>query len=132
SCFASLPRPPGHHPSLACLYRHRISFISYRIPHNGAPGYTPHSGFAFGSMHFLAYSRLTCPSLKLVAIAVIYQGIQISCSFQVYTTPPTSITPVWTSQRRELFPPEMTRTVSTITRLDKNFCMIVEHNMTLI
>src|SRR5436190_1472555 len=80
-------------------------------------------------MHFLAHTWATCPSLKMLAIAVIDQCIQVRGSFEVYAAASTTISPVWPTKGLELFTTKMTRAVSTSTCFDKYFCMIVKHEL---
>src|SRR5579859_4675143 len=104
--------PSCHHHTLSLFHKVRDYFIAVCITYNGAAGYRQHNILALCSMHFLTNTRLACPGLKMMAVAIIYQRIQIGGSFQVYTPPSASITPIWPTQWSEFFASEMTRTVA--------------------
>src|SRR5437588_6598530 len=116
-----------HHYALPIFHEIGNQFIGISIANYGTTGYGQNNILTFGAMHFLAHTWATCPSLKMLAIAVIYQSIQVCCSFEVHATATATISPVWSTEGRELFTTKMTRAVSTITCFDKYFCMIVKH-----
>src|SRR5215472_13262953 len=79
-------------------------------------------------MHLLTCSSNTGRGLEVLAIAVINQCIQIRGRLYVDTASPTSITAIGTPKRNKLFTAEVNGAITTIARLDVNFCMIVKHN----
>src|SRR5437763_1637334 len=67
----------------------------------------------------------------MVAIAIINQRIQVVRSFEVDTATSAPIPTIRPTKRYKLLTTEVTGTISTITRLHIDFCIVIKHDVVL-
>src|SRR5947209_15441623 len=117
-----------YHYTLSIFYKVGNQLIGVSITDNCSTRDTQDDVFAFGAMHFLAHACLTCLSFKVVAIAVINEGIQVGGSFDVDAATSAAIAPVGAAKWSKLLTTEVAGAVAAITRFHINFCMVIKHN----
>src|SRR5262249_14499990 len=108
---------------------HEVSnqFVCLGIANHGPARNLKYDVFARCPVHLLTCSSLARISLEVLAIAIIDQSIQIGSGLHIDTSSTATISAVRSAQGRKFLAAEVNRTIPSITRFDKNFCMIVKH-----
>src|SRR2546425_10900353 len=127
---ATSPTTSNHNP-LFILNKIGQQFVRVSVTDDRATGDGQHDIFALGTVHSLACAISTIISLKVMTIAVVNQRIGVGCSFNIDTTPSTTVPTVWATTRSKLFTTEVTGTVATIACFNVNFCTVIKHRCIL-
>src|SRR5579883_42942 len=124
------PAPSArHHHALARLNEIGQQFLGVGIAHNGAAGNTKNDILPFGTVHLLARPSLAGAGLEVLAVAILDQRVLIRRGLDIdaSTTPPVAA--VRSAKRHIFLSAKMDRAIPPITRFDKNFGMIVKHDL---
>src|SRR5947209_14112501 len=99
--------PARHHDALVLINKVGDQFLRLGITYNRAAGYLQHNILAFRTVHFLAGASTASLGLKVLAVSIIDQRIEIRGRLHVDAAASAAVAPVRSSEGCEFFAAEV-------------------------